>query len=145
MTLRREEVAMMLRRTAVIVAGLAMATSFGLAGAGAASAAAPALKVKPGSHWTLEDHGIEGTGGCEVDTMASNGTFTSDLFGDSGTWSGGGSTITVTWTAGSDNGVVFTGTFVRTPTTKEYKGSFNTGDLGLLIKGVVHSFRGQIC
>ena len=127
----------MLRRTAVTVAGLAMATSFGLAGAGTASAAAPTLKVKPGSQWTLEDHGIEGTGGCEVDTMASNGTFTSDLFGDSGTWSGGGSTITVTWTAGSDNGTIFTGTFTKT-SRKEYTGSFSTGDLGLLIKGEVN-------
>jgi hypothetical protein len=134
----------MLRRAAVTVAGLAMATSFGLAGAGVASAAAPALKVKPGSQWTLEDHGIEGTGGCEVDTMASNGTFTSDLFGDSGTWSGGGATITVTWTAGSDNGVVFTGTFTKTP-RKEYRGSLTDGDPGLFIKGVVNSFHGQTC
>ncbi len=134
----------MLRQAAMTLAGLAMAAGFGLAGAGAASAAAPALKVKPGSQWTLEDHGIEGTGGCEVDTMASNGTFTSDLFGDSGTWSGGGATITVTWTAGDDNGVVFTGTFTKTP-RKEYRGSLNTGDSGLFIKGVVHSFHGQIC
>ena len=135
---------MMLRQAAMTLAGLAMAAGFGLAGAGAASAAAPALKVKPGSHWTLEYHGVEGTGGCEVDTMASNGTFTSDLFGDSGTWSGGGATITVTWTAGDDNGVVFTGRFTKTP-RKEYRGSLNTGDSGLFIKGVVHSFHGQIC
>ncbi len=135
---------MMLRRAAVTVAGLAMATSFGLAGAGAASAAAPALKVKPGSHWTLEYHGVEGTGGCEVDTMASNGTFTSDLFGDSGTWSGGGATITVTWTAGQDNTLVFTGTFTKTP-RREYKGSFNTGFSAVFVEGVVHSFKGQIC
>ena len=53
-------------------------------------------------------------------------TFTSDLFGDSGTWSGGGATITVTWTAGQDNTLVFTGTFTKTP-RREYKGSFDTG------------------
>ena len=30
----------------------------------------------------------------------STDTFTADLFGDKGTWSGGGSTISMTWTAG---------------------------------------------
>jgi hypothetical protein len=139
----------MLRRAGTIVSGLAMATSFGLAGAGlagsgTASASAPPLKVKPHSQWTLEDHGVEHTGSCEVDTMRSNGTFTSDRFGDSGSWSGGGATITITWTAGQDHGVVFAGTFTSTP-VKEYRGSFNTGDLGVLVKGVVHSFHGQIC
>jgi hypothetical protein len=134
----------MVRRTAMVATGLAVATSFGLAGAGMASAAAPALKIKPGSQWTLEDHGIEHTGGCKVDTMASNGTFISDLFGESGTWSGGGTTLTMTWTAGSDNGVVITGTFTNTP-RNEYRGTFSTGDTGLLIKGVVHSFHGQTC
>ncbi len=133
----------MLRRAVVVVGGLAMATSLGLAGVGVASAAVPALKVKPGSQWTLEYHGVEGTGGCEVDRMASNGTFTSDLYGDSGTWSGGGSTITMTWTAGDDSGVTFSGTFTKTP-TKEYKGSFNTGFTAALVKGV-HSFKGQHC
>ena len=132
------------RRATMLVTGIALATSFGLTGAAMASAAAPALKIKPGSEWTLEDHGIEHTGGCEVDTMASNGTFISDLFGDSGTWSGGGTMLTMTWTAGSDDGVVFTGTFVKTP-RNEYKGTFSTGDSGLLIKGVVHSFHGQTC
>lgn len=134
----------MVQRAAMVATGIAMATSFGLTGAGMASAAAPALKIKPGSQWTLEDHGIEHTGGCEVDTMASNGTFISDLFGDSGTWSGGGTTLTMTWTAGSDNGVVFTGTFTKTP-RNEYEGTFSTGDAGLLIKGVVHSFHRQTC
>jgi hypothetical protein len=52
-----------LRRSVAIVGGLVMATSFGLAGAGVASAAVPALKVQPGSRWTFEDHGIEGTAG----------------------------------------------------------------------------------
>jgi hypothetical protein len=135
----------MLRRSAAMVSGLAMATSLGLAGAGVASAAAPALKVKPGSHWTFEDHGIEHTGGCEVDRMSANGTFRSDLFGDSGTWSGGGTTITMTWTAGDDHGVVFTGTFTSTTRVKEYKGSLNTGDLAVLLEGVVHTFHGQSC
>jgi hypothetical protein len=135
---------MMLRQAAMTVAGLAMATGFGLAGVGVASAASPALKVKPGSQWTLEFHGVEGTGGCEVDTMASNGTFTSDLFGDSGTWSGGGKTLHMTWTTGSDNGVIFNGTFTTTP-RRQYKGSFNSGFSGAVIEGVVHSFKGQTC
>ncbi len=38
---------MILRRAAAVAAGLAMATSFGLAGAAISSAAAPTLKIKP--------------------------------------------------------------------------------------------------
>ncbi len=53
----------MLRRAAVIAASLAVATSFGLAGAGVASAAAPALKIKNGAIWTIEVNG----GGCQQD------------------------------------------------------------------------------
>jgi hypothetical protein len=135
----------MVRRAAAIAGGLVLTASVGLAGAGVASAAVPVLKVQPGSHWTFEDHGIEHTGGCEIDTFSSNGTFASDLFGDSGNWSGGGPTITMTWTAGEDNALVFTGTFTKTSTVKEYKGSLSTGDLGVLIKGVVHRFHGQHC
>jgi hypothetical protein len=56
-----KEDAEVLRRAAVVAAGLAMATSLGLAGAGTASAAAPALKIKPGATWTIEIN----RGGCE--------------------------------------------------------------------------------
>jgi hypothetical protein len=135
----------MMRRAAAIVGGLALATSFGLAGAGVSSAAVPALKVQPGSKWTFEDHGIEHTGGCEVNTFASNGTFTSDLFGDAGTWSGGGATLSMTWTAGEDTFVKFNGTFTKTATVKEYKGGISTGDAGAVVKGIVHTFHGQTC
>ena len=44
---------------AVIAAGLAMATSIGLAGAGVASSEASALKIHNGETWTFEmNHGI---------------------------------------------------------------------------------------
>jgi hypothetical protein len=128
----------------VISAGLVMAASFGLAEAGVSSAAVPAVQhVLPGSKWTLEDNN---GGGCEVDTFQASGTFTSDLFGDSGTWIGGGATIKVKWTAGQDTGFVFKGTFTRTP-VKEYTGTLNGPPgpgTGQLVKGVV-SFNGHSC
>jgi hypothetical protein len=98
----------MLRRVAVVVAGLAMTASIGLAGVCSASAASPALHIKPDSMWTLEVK----NGGCEEDIFQSNRTFSSDVGGDAGTWSGCGATIAMNWTSGSDAGQKFSGTFV---------------------------------
>ena len=51
-------------------------------------------------------------------------TFVSDLAGDAGTFTGGGSSVpfTMTWTAGGDAGLTFSGHFVSSP--KEFKGNF---------------------
>ncbi len=129
----------MLRRAAVIAAGLALAGSLGLAGAGAASAAAPALKIHNGATWTVEVN----DGGCEQGVFASNGTFSTPydpLFrGDAGKWSGGGGTIKMKWTAGSDRGLTFQGSFTKTP-AKEYVGQYggiDAGATGQLVKGAV--------
>ncbi len=111
----------MLRRAAVIAAGLAMATSFGLAAVGAASAAAPALHIKPGAIWTIKEKA--NGGGCEQEKFAANGIFhaaTSHGGNDAGTWSGGRSTIHMSWTAGGDAGIAFKGNFVSS--TGIYKG-----------------------
>jgi hypothetical protein len=97
---------MMLRRAGVIAAGLAMATSFGLAGAGAASAVEPALHIHNGATWTIE----VSVGSCQHDVFTSNGHFTSpdtQFGGDRGRWTGGGPTITMEWTAGNDAGLTF--------------------------------------
>ncbi len=110
----------MLRRVTVLAAGLAMTASVGLAGAGAASAASPALHIKPGAMWSFVVKGERSF--CEQDTFSSNGTFTADKYNDSGTWTGGGKTITVNWTAGSGSPSTFTGTFRKTPVA-EYKGT----------------------
>ena len=56
-----KENAYMLRRAVVAATGLAMATSFGLAGAGTVSAAVPTLKIANGAIWTIEVFG----GGCQ--------------------------------------------------------------------------------
>lgn len=126
----------MLRRAAAIATGLAMATSFGIAGAG--TAAAPALKVHNGATWTIEVN----EGGCQLDVLHSNYRFSSpdgQFNGDAGTWSGGGKTIRMKWTAGSDVGLKFQGTFTSTP-VKEYVGTFGgiaAGDTGQLVKGAV--------
>ena len=134
---------MTLRRAAAIAAGLAMATSFGLAGAGMASAAAPALKIKPGATWTFESSAR----GCEHDVFHSSGVFVADN-GGSGTWTGGGSTISMDWEAGNNIGMTFSGHFVSTTTPVEYSGplgGIGAGYNGKLVKGAVRSFHGETC
>ena len=49
-----------------------------------------------------------------------NDTFSSPE--DSGTWSGGGSMISMLWSNGSSPGLAFSGPFVSTTTPVEYKG-----------------------
>jgi hypothetical protein len=129
-------------RWAMVASGLAMATSFGLTGAGIASAAAPALKIKPGATWTLEIKGA----GCEQEVFQSNGAFASKD-GDAGIWSGGGSTISLSWTTGVIAGLSFNGHFVSTTTPVGYKGALGGLRTGhaKLVKGAVASFNGQTC
>ncbi len=126
-----------------------MATSFGLAGAGMASAAAPALKIKNSTIWTLEVNG----GGCQQDTFnATTHHFkaVNPLFGgDKGAWTGGGSGNTaMTWTHGSDAGGHFTGGFQVGSSPKQYEGTYVNGDFiatTWLVKGAVTSFNGLPC
>jgi hypothetical protein len=129
-------------RWAMVASGLAMATSFGLTGAGIASATAPALKIKPGATWTIEIKGA----GCEQEVFQSNGTFASKD-GDAGIWSGGGSTISMSWTTGVIAGLSFNGHFVSTTTPVEYKGALGGLRTGhaKLVKGAVATFNGQTC
>jgi hypothetical protein len=109
----------MARRAAMVAVGIGMVTSLGLAGAGAASATGPALHIKSGSPYSIEWGAT-----CEALTFSSSGTFTSDLFGDSGTWSGGKTTLSMNWTAGSDQDAKFTGTFAH----KDYTGKLKAAD-----------------
>lgn len=117
---------MVTRRSVMVATGIAMATSLGLAGAGATSAAAPALKIKAGAVWTLE--GNEG-GPCEQEVFASNGTFsaaTKHGADDAGTWSGGKSSIEMIWTAGANAGDwTYNGTFRSA--RQYFKGTFFAG------------------
>jgi hypothetical protein len=139
----------MLRRTAVTAAGLAVATSFGLAGAGMASAAAPALKIKSGVIWTFELI----ASGCQQEKFnATTHHFkaVNPIFGgDKGTWTGGGSGSTVmTWTHGTDAGGQFGGSFQPGSSPKEYEGTYVNGDViatARLVKGAVTSFNGLPC
>jgi hypothetical protein len=127
----------MLRRVAVLGASLALMASVGLAGGGVASAASPA-GISNGSKWTLED---ASSGGCEVDTFSTTThSFTSDLFGDSGSWSvPAPKKVKVKWLSGLDAGATFKGVFTSTP-VKEYVGAFggtDAGQTGQLVKGAV--------
>ena len=131
---------MMLRRAAVLAAGVAMATSLGLAGAGMAAAATPALRIHNGATWTIELSG----GGCEHDNFnTSTHKFASPEIqygGDKGDWSGGGSAISMVWTHGGDDGLTFHGKFVLGSSPKFFSGHFGgtaTGFTGYLVKGAV--------
>jgi hypothetical protein len=76
----------MLRKAVVMAAGVALAGSVGLVGAGAASAVSPA-GIKEGSNWTIEINNQQDARACEVLTFsASDHTFTGD-WGDFGSWS----------------------------------------------------------
>jgi hypothetical protein len=113
---------MMFRKAAVCTAGLAMTAGLGLAGVGTASAAAPALHIKTDSIWTFK----EDIGPCERDVFEPNGTWASSRpVGDVGTWSGGGPTIKVKWTAGPGQGFRFHGTSY-VAASKEYLGYIGT-------------------
>jgi hypothetical protein len=125
---------MILRRVALIAAGLAMATGVGLAGVTTASAATPHAKqnITPGN-WTLFVTGA----GCEVDSFTSSGTFsTTEFGGDAGNWAGGGSAIALAWTAGSDTGLLFSGTYIKSSNSFRGKfGGFGFGLSGKLVQG----------
>ncbi len=108
-----------------------MATSLGLAGAGIASATAPTLHIKPSATWTFEAF----PGLCEsVVFNTATHHFHSNL-GDKGTWNGGGSTISMSWTHGNSAGLTFTGSFRKTPSVS-YFGSTGSGSLAVLFRGV---------
>lgn len=120
-------------RRAAMAAGILIATSLGLAQAGTASAATPALHVKDGSKWTM---GFE-NGGCEIQTFSSHGSFTfvSDLFGDHGTWSAAGDSLTMKWTGGSEAGWKFKGTY--NVSTKAYFGNLGGTAKGLQLTAIL--------
>lgn len=132
-----------MRRAVWATAGLAIvAGTLGLCGTPGAWAATS--HVSNDSQWTLEVN----PGTCEVDTFLANGTFSAPTSGgDSGTWSGGGATVKMKWTSGTDSGLKFKGTWSRTP-SKEYGGTFGgigTGQAGQLVKGDVPTFGGANC
>jgi hypothetical protein len=124
----------MLRRAAVLAAGLALTACGGIAGGGAASAATPTLHVEPGSTWLAEPR----PGGCELEIFSANRTFASEFGGAGGGWSGGGATIAMTWTRRT-KGLVFDGTYTESVHgNPEYKGKFSIEGFvfkGELIKG----------
>jgi hypothetical protein len=119
-----------------------MVSSLGLSGVCIASSAAPAAKIKSGATWTLETNVL---GLCFKDTFnTTTHRFTSftdnavDPGYGKGTWSGGGSSISMVWTKGDGKGMGFSGTFTTTP-GKSYEGEITINSEsysdGLLAKG----------
>lgn len=99
--------------------GLALSAGLALVGIAAAPAGAAILHVKPGQQWTSYVNGSPGD--CEVETMEAGHMFveTSGVQSDVGTYTGGGETITLTYTGGDAAGLVVTGRWNRL--AKDYK------------------------
>lgn len=118
-----------------------MVTTLGFVGT--VSAATPAVQhIKPGGVWTNETNGA----GCAIDTFGPGHTWTADLYGDSGTYTGGRNNVTLTYTAGNDAPATFSGTFSKSK--KEYSGSYGgkgAGFTGQLVKGRVAKWKGNKC
>lgn len=126
-----------------------MVASFGLVGAAAASAAAPALHIGPNGIWTLEVMSGKAHW-CEQDTFdTATKTFTSASLGDGGSWLGGEATISMSWTAGTHTGMTFSGDdFVSKPPVAYYKGRVAHDDgkhNATLYRGAVTTWRGAGC
>lgn len=122
-----------MRRTITVLLTAILGIGIVVLGCGALAGAA-SLHVKPRTKWTLEVPGY----GCEVQTIKKGHGFTADLYGDAGTYSGGGSSISETFTAGNDDGNAFVGAWVAS--SKEYSGSFEAplfSTSASLVKGVV--------
>jgi hypothetical protein len=127
-----------MRRPMLVLMALLAVTSFGLLETSAmALAAAPKLHITLGTQWT--EYVVIGQ--CQVLTFAEKGTgpnrFTSDKFGDGGTYSGGGRKVSATVTTGGDVGLTFKGRWVKS--VKWYELTFGgnaTGNVGLLVEGV---------
>jgi hypothetical protein len=114
-----------------------MAASAGVVAAGTASAVAPRLHVTPSETWTVELP--PGDGCLEHVVFHHHGKFVADKYGDAGTWSGGGATISMNWTAGFYQNESFSGTWTKAP-SKGYSGTFVGPEItfrGMLVKGAV--------
>lgn len=142
-----------MRRLALAGAALAAVATLGMTGglSGVASAATlnhkPALHIKPGTIWTIlvEETGLSEP--CEFQQFGTGNIWVADLYGDAGTYTGGGKTVSETWTSGDSVGLTFSGTWNRK--TKHYVGFFTGGSLdgvgGLLVKGEILSWDGVAC
>jgi streptogramin lyase len=76
--------------------------------------------VKAGSEWTI----TSSLGPCEVQTFSSGGNWTADLYGDQGTFVGGGTTISEDFTAGQHAGLTWSGQYSKPPGSYQGPSSF---------------------
>jgi len=112
-----------MRRLLLMTGGVAMVASLALAGV--ANAATPSLRLKPSSNWTQTNLS---NNGCEVVTIAASGdTFTADKRDDSGTFTVSGKIITLTWTAGLDQGQTLKAHWSHKDTEYRGNGRYATG------------------
>jgi hypothetical protein len=98
---------------------------------GIGSATPPAIKVMPGSQWSLTFNG----GPCEVQSFSAKGTWTADKNEDAGTYAVRGKSLDEQWTSGDQVGLTFGATYVKADGA--YQGTFRgfQSGTGKLTKG----------
>jgi hypothetical protein len=113
------------RNTIKVAAGLTLSAGLAVTSIGAVPAGAAVLHVKPGQLWT--SYYNHKTGDCEVLTIDAGHMFveTNGKDSDVGTYTGGGRTVTLTWTGGDGKGLTFTGTWHGA--SQDYTGKFHNG------------------
>jgi hypothetical protein len=122
----------------LILVALLIVTSFGSMQISSVAFAAPSkLHITLGSQWTQ----YVVVGHCQVLTFGDKEVgvnhFSSDMFGDAGTYSGGGKRVNASVTTGGDAGITFKGKWVKSVGWYELTfGGEGTGNVGLLVEGV---------
>jgi hypothetical protein len=132
----------------VLTAGTAVAGLTQTSGASTRSHLGPAhvAAVPSGTQlepqWTIERIGTGGT--CAILTFKA-GSWTSDIGGNKGTAELTGKKLVLTWTAGGNKGLTFTGTYAAP--TGSYSGMFGGTSSGAaqLEPGAVPSWQGFTC
>ena len=114
----------MAQRAAMVATGIAMATRIGLAGAGTGLGLqhrrSKSSHSRPGPiEFKRRQRSVRVNRSHSTRSSTRSSRTMPD---DAGTWSGGGSAISMAWTAGPDVGAAFTGHFVSTTKPVEYQG-----------------------
>jgi hypothetical protein len=111
----------------VLAAAVVMLTGLGFT-AGEASAQPTVEGIVYGSQWTVAFEG-----NCFETVTFYTHTFVADRYGDSGTYTGGTSTLQMKWTEGGDKPDTFAGVYSRS--RMGYLGRFDGRHRGSVTKG----------
>ncbi len=112
-----------MRRSLIFATGLSVVATFGVSSVASAVQLQSQTHITVGSEWTARNHTDHG---CQVDTFQAGNKFTSN-YKETGTYSGGGDTLKMTWLTGPDKNQVITATW--NATSDEYVGTGTGGGI----------------